>query len=283
MLSVMNTTHAALVVALAAGFAVAQPAAPTKPQPTAVSQPAAKGHSAITPESKEGEAWWKQRHESFNARAKQGAANGDIGLIFLGDSITQGWEGEGKQVWESFYAPRHAFNIGISGDRTQHVLWRLDHGNVDGLAKPAKGHAPKLVVMMIGTNNSNGSDNTAEEIADGNKAIVAKLREKLPDTKILMLAIFPRGDKPNAQREKNAKASLMASKVADGKMVHYLDIGNAFLEKDGTLTKEVMPDALHLSPEGYKRWAEAIEPMVKKLMGEKEADGSAEKPAVRGS
>jgi lysophospholipase L1-like esterase len=122
---------------------------------------------------------------------------------------------------------------------------------------------------MIGTNNSNGKDNTAEEIADGIKAIVAKLRKEVPETKILLLAIFPRGAKPNPQREKNAQASKLAGAVADGKMVHYLDIGDKFLEDDGTLSREIMPDLLHLSPKGYEIWAEAIEPKVAELMGEK--------------
>lgn len=279
----ITTAPVALVLALAASFITAQPtAAPKKEQPT-TTQPAAKAetnHSAVTPVPRTDEGWTK-RQESFNARAKQGAEQGDINLIFLGDSITQGWEGAGRAVWARYYDPRKPFNLGIGGDRTQHILWRLDHGNVEGLAKPAKGAAPKLVVMMIGTNNSNGNDNTAEEIADGNKAIVAKLREKLPETKILLLAIFPRGEKPNAQREKNAKASELASKVADGKMVHYLDIGQKFLTEDGTLTKEIMPDALHLSPEGYQIWADAIEPKVAELLGEKEADGNAEKPAEK--
>jgi len=123
-------------------------------------------------------------------------------------------------------------------------------------------------VLMIGTNNSNGKDNTAEEIADGIKAIVKKLRDKLPQTKILLLAVFPRGEKPNTQREKNARASELASQLADGKMVHYLDIGPKFLEPDETLSREIMPDLLHLSPKGYAIWAEAIEPKVKELLGE---------------
>jgi beta-glucosidase len=199
-----------------------------------------------------------KRHERFNERVKQG----NVDLIFIGDSITQGWEGAGKDVWAKHYAKRNAVNLGIGGDRTQHVLWRLDHGNIDGIA-------PKLAVLMIGTNNSNGSDNTAEEIAAGITAIVEKLRAKLPQTKVLVLAIFPRGPKPNPQREKNAKASEIAAKLADGKMVLFLDIGNKFLEADGSLPKEIMPDYLHLTPRGYEIWAEAIEPQVAELMGEK--------------
>ncbi len=122
---------------------------------------------------------------------------------------------------------------------------------------------------MIGTNNSNGTDNTAEEIGAGIEAIVKKLRDKLPQTKVLILAVFPRGAKPSPQREKNAKASEIASQLADNENVFYLDIGPKFLDDDGTLTKDIMPDLLHLSPRGYEIWAEAIEPKVTELMGEK--------------
>jgi beta-glucosidase len=141
-------------------------------------------------------------------------------------------------------------------------LWRLDHGNIDGIS-------PKLAVLMIGTNNSNGADNTGEEIGAGIEAIVKKLRQKLPQTKVLVLAIFPRGEKPGPQREENAKASQIASKLADNQNVFYLDIGDKFLAPDGTLTKEIMPDYLHLTAKGYEIWAESIEPMVAQLMGEK--------------
>lgn len=197
------------------------------------------------------------RHESFNKRVKEGK----VDLIFIGDSITEGWEGAGKEVWAKYYGARNAVNLGIGGDGTQHVLWRLDHGNVDGIS-------PKLAVLMIGTNNSNGGDNTPEEIGAGITAIVKKLREKLPDTKVLILAVFPRNPKPDAQREKNAKASEIAARLADGQMIYYLDIGPKFLTDDGTLTKDIMPDLLHLSPKGYEIWAASIEPSAAKLMGQ---------------
>lgn len=199
-----------------------------------------------------------KRHESFNQRIKEGP----VDLILIGDSITQGWEGAGKDVWAKHYTPRNAVNLGIGGDRTQHVLWRLDHGNIDGIK-------PKLAVLMIGTNNSNANDNTAEEIGAGIAGIVKKLRERLPQTKVLILAVFPRGASPNPQREKNAKASEIAAKLADDKMVYYLDIGPKFLAADGTLSKDIMPDLLHLSPKGYEIWAESIEPTVAQLMDEK--------------
>ncbi len=215
-----------------------------------------KQHSAVSPAHRH--SWWTLRNDAVNERVKQG----NVDLLFIGDSITHGWEGEGKEYWDKYYAPRNAVNMGFSGDRTQHVLWRLEHGHLEGIS-------PKLAVLMIGTNNSNGNDNTAEEIADGIIAICNKLSTKCPKTKILILAIFPRGPEPSDQREKNSKASLLASKIADGKMIHYLDINDKFLTKDGFLTNKIMPDYLHPNKEGYKIWAEAIEPKVAELMGEK--------------
>jgi lysophospholipase L1-like esterase len=215
-------------------------------------------NSATKPEPR-GDDWWQARQKSFNERA----AKGNVDLLLIGDSITHGWEGnEGKELWQKYYAPRNAVNLGIGGDRTQHVLWRLDNGNIEGIK-------PKLAVLMIGTNNSNGNDNTAEEIGAGIKAIVEKLRTKLPETKVLILAIFPRGEKPNSQREKNAAASKIAAEAADNKNVFFLDIGPKFLTDDGTLNKDIMPDLLHLSPKGYEIWATSIEPTVVDLMGEK--------------
>jgi lysophospholipase L1-like esterase len=149
-----------------------------------------------------------------------------------------------------------------SWDRTQHVLWRLDHSDFDNIS-------PKLAIVMIGTNNSGGDDNTAEEIADGIIAICKRLRDKFPEMKILLLAIFPRDQKPSAQRQKNATASLLASKIAEGKMIHYLDISRVFLTEDGILSQDIMPDYLHPNELGYKIWAEAMEPEVAQLMGER--------------
>lgn len=249
-------------------------------------------HSAVTPIPRK-EAWWQRLHENINKRAKAG----DVDLLFVGDSITQGWmvpepskpavkkastppakapakepaapEWTFNEVWKKSYGHRKAMNAGIGGDRTQHVLWRLDHGNIDGLK-------PKLVVLMIGTNNSNEKDNTAQEIGEGITAIVQKLRAKLPETKILVLAIFPRTDKKTkeevaAQRAKNAQASALASKMADNKMVFYMDIGSKFLDKNDQIPREIMYDLLHLTPKGYQIWADAIEAKVAELLGEQPA------------
>ena len=141
------------------------------------------------------------------------------------------------------------------------MLWRLDNGNVEGIS-------PKAAVLMIGTNNS--GTNTSAQIAEGVAAIVKKLRTKLPKTKVLVLGIFPRGaDANDAKRKVNIEANQSIAKLADGEMVHYLDISSKFLAADGTLSKEVMPDLLHLNEASYKTWAESIEPKVKELMGEK--------------
>jgi lysophospholipase L1-like esterase len=214
-------------------------------------------NSATTPVKKPG-AKFLELHEAINKRV----AEGNVDLIFVGDSITARWAGEGKDVWEKYYAKRHAANLGIGGDKTEHVLWRLDHGNIDGIK-------PKLAVVMIGTNNS--KVNSPEEIAEGIQAIVEKLKTKLPETKILLLAIFPREEKPGGpQRATNTEASKIASKLADDKTVFYMDVSDKFLKADGTLPRDVMPDSLHPNKKGYEIWAEAIEPTVAKLMGEKQ-------------
>ncbi len=215
-------------------------------------------HDAVKPVPRDGN--WMKRHESMNERV----AKGNVDLVFIGDSITQGWEGAGKEVWAKYYGERNAVNLGIGGDRTQHVLWRLENGNIKGIT-------PKVAVIMIGTNNS--GSNTGEQIADGITAIVNKLQAATPDTKILLLGIFPRGaNNDDAKRQVNAKANEIVSKLADGEHVFYLDIGPNFLEADGTLSKEVMPDLLHLNQKSYNTWAESIEPKLAELLGEKKAE-----------
>lgn len=210
----------------------------------------------------------EKSHESFNAISKKGEAP----LVFLGDSITAGWNGRGKKVWEKYWAPMKAANFGIGGDRTEHILWRLQNGNYDGLK-------PKLTVLMIGTNNTghqgramkehNGAvySSSAEQTAEGVTAIVELLKKKQPQMKILLLAIFPRGaSKDDNKRQQNEATNQRIAKLADGKTVYYMDINQKFLEADGTLSKEIMPDLLHPNAAGYQIWAESIEGKVKELM-----------------
>jgi lysophospholipase L1-like esterase len=211
----------------------------------------AQAPATVTPAPRPGS--WMQLHEKFLAEAKQG----NIDLLFLGDSITQGWHG--NAVWKRFYGPRHAANFGIGGDRTEHVIWRLQHGEVDGIH-------PRVVVLMIGTNNSR--DNTSVEIFLGVKAIIEELRKRLPDSKILLLGVFPRGEKPNGLREKLDDVNDQISKLDDGKSVFHLNIGKAFLNPDDTISPDVMPDYLHLTAKGYRLWADAMEPTLWKLLDE---------------
>ena len=197
------------------------------------------------------------RINKFNEISKQGEAQ----LVFLGDSITQGWEGQ-KAIWEAAWGQYKPANFGIGGDRTEHVLWRMDNGNFDGLK-------PKLVVLMIGTNNT-GHRQAKEEpqqTADGVKAIIDRLAKKCPDTKVLLLGIFPRGEKPDDKlRVHNAKINELLAKLADGKKITYTDIGSKFLQPDGTLSREIMPDLLHLNAKGYQIWADALKDQVAQLM-----------------
>ena len=199
---------------------------------------------------------WERRHEGFVAIAKQGG----VDVLFMGDSITDFWRNRGSNVWNQFYAPRHPANFGISGDRTEHVLWRIDHGELDGIK-------PKVVVLMIGTNNTgkekNGKlRNTVPEVIAGVTAVVNDIRTHLPDSKILLLGIFPRGNLDDLQRSQVALINTVIAKLDDGKMVKYLDIGPNFLETDGTLPKSIMPDLLHPNEHGYQIWAEAMEPTL---------------------
>lgn len=220
---------------------------PTKPNPVQAPDVAA-------PKFRDGEpdAGFLKTHEGYVAIAKAGG----VDVLFLGDSITAGWRGNGKEVWEKSFAAYKPANFGIGGDRTQHVLWRITNGELDGIK-------PKVAVLMIGTNNS-GSDD-ADGIAKGVTAIVKAIHAKSPATKVLLLAVFPRGEKPNPQREKLAKVNATIAKLHDGKSVHYLDIGAKFLKEDGALTKDIMPDFLHLSKAGYQIWADAITPKLVEL------------------
>lgn len=194
---------------------------------------------------------WMRKHDAFVERASKG----DVDVLFLGDSITAGWN---KDVWKERYEPLKAANFGIGGDRTQNVLWRIQNGELEGIS-------PKVVVLMIGTNNL--SSNTPPEIAEGITAIVKDIRQRKPETKILLLGVFPRAkDAGNGARPKIAEINQMISKLDDGAKVFYLDIGDKFLEPDGSISSETMPDFLHLSPAGYKTWADAMDSRLQELL-----------------
>ena len=197
----------------------------------------------------------ENRHQEFLAVASKG----DVELLFLGDSITDMWRNRGKAVWDQVFAPLKAANFGIGRDRTQHILWRVQNGELEGFKA-------KCIVMMLGTNNINV--NTPDEVVAGVKAVVGEIRQRQPQAKILLLAIFPRGATPDDRNRapiKQVNDSL--AKLDDGKSVFYMDIGGKFLQPDGTLTAEIMGDFLHPTEKGYQIWADAIIEKVKQLMG----------------
>jgi lysophospholipase L1-like esterase len=199
------------------------------------------------------------RFLELSQRVKDCAGQADV--VFIGDSITQAWEVAGKEVWAKYYTPRHALNLGIGSDRTQHVLWRLDHGHLAGLK-------PKVVVVLIGVNNIPDETYTPGMVLEGVTAVVQKLRTELPEAKIILLGIFPFHENFHPQRAKALQVNQALHKLDDGQWVHFLDFGYLFIQPDGKISKDMMPDFVHLTPTGYRLWAEALEPKLAELLGE---------------
>ena len=215
-----------------------------------------RAHSAILRADRNNQEWWKKRHAQKVAEARKQPHD----LIFIGDSITHSWENAGKTTWEKYYGERKALNLGFSGDRTEHVLWRINNRELQ------KQKNAKAIVMMIGTNNTGHSQQDPSETADGIERILSALRARCPQAKVLLLGIFPRDHKPDGKlRQINNAINERIAKLADGERVHFMDIGGKFLDKDGVLPKEIMPDFLHPKAEGYRIWAEAIEPKLREF------------------
>ena len=202
-------------------------------------------------------ATWKNMHAADMAIAQKGG----VDVLFVGDSITEGWEwGEGEH-WKKHFAPLGAANFGIGGDTTQNLLWRLDNGAVGMLR-------PKVVVVLIGTNNLGRENATAAGAARGVEAVVRKLRAAFPAAKIVLHGIFPCDYSPQAevrQRVKDVNALLSRLDGLGGQVV-FRDIGAVFLEPDGSILPAVSNDGLHLTPEGYRRWAGVLAPLVRELL-----------------
>ena len=203
---------------------------------------------------------FQKKHEGNLEVARQG----DVDLLFMGDSITDFWrntEGNfaGKPVLDKYFGNFKVANFGIAGDTTQGVLYRLQHGE-------GQGFSPKAVMLMIGTNNT--GRNTAAEIAEGVGAVVLELQKDFPKARILLLGIFPRGGASDPVRSTIAQINATIAKLHDGDRVTYLDIGSTFLDAGGNIPKDVMTDALHPTTKGYEIWAEAVrEPLANLMKG----------------
>lgn len=247
-------------------LAVAQaPATAPAPAPMAPAPMAAPVDPSVGA-PKAGNKRFFELHESFLARGKAGP----IGVLFLGDSITEGW-GEAPHIWEHYFGKYQPANFGIGGDQTQHVIWRIENGELDGIT-------PKVVVLMIGTNNS--AAHTGELIADAVKKIIDLTRAKIPGARVLLLAILPRGARRNADGliteaasedaakrvGANDRANTLLAKLDDGVNVRFLNTNALFLGRDGRIPWTIMPDQLHPTAAGYQLWAEAIEQPLAEMM-----------------
>ncbi|MFG6468440.1 GDSL-type esterase/lipase family protein [Roseateles sp. BYS87W] len=205
--------------------------------------------------------WWLPRHAQKLAEIQAHREAGRrVDLVFLGDSITQGWENEGKQVWAERFAQHNAVALGFGGDRTENLLWRLQQGELDGMA-------PKVIVMMIGTNNTGDRLEDPALTVAGIRANLAEIQKRQPQATVLLLALFPRGEKPDdLTRRHNAKINALLPALADGQKVRFLDLGPALMNADGTLSQDILPDWLHLSPAGYAIWARSLESTLNSLL-----------------
>ncbi len=193
-------------------------------------------------------------HQQMNAIARKG----DIDLLFVGDSITMGWRGDGRRVWDERFAPLKAANFGLGGDKTEHVLWRLQNGNLDGIT-------PKVVVMLIGTNNVGRV--TSEELAEGITANVREITKRLPATKVILMGLLPRGETPDhPHRLQVIEVNGLIAKLHDDKQVFYSDVGQKMMRADGSISTDAMPDLLHLNDRGYQIWADGIKDLLAGLM-----------------
>lgn len=195
------------------------------------------------------------RQEEVLKRARESAP---AKVVFIGDSITQGFEGAGKEAFERAFGPLGALNLGVSGDRTEHVLWRLQQAPLGRLQ-------PRCVVLLIGTNNLGHGTSTASQTLEGVRAVVALVREQVPAARLLVHEIFPRGETFNPMRGEIAQINqaLRAEAArAKGGQWRTLATGDMWVGADGAISREIMPDFLHLSPQGYEQWTADILPAV---------------------
>jgi lysophospholipase L1-like esterase len=208
-----------------------------------------------------GKDWWSQ-FEDINQIGK----TRKVDLVLLGNSITQGWGGEGRNVsaadpalWDSLFKPLNAANFGISGDRTQHILWRIRNGNFD----QAK---PRVVALEIGVNNF--PYHTASEIADGIKAITRSILKILPESSVLLMGPLPTGkEKSDPERRKYEEVHHLIKELHNGKTIIYLPLDKFFVNSDGSLIRPLYaPDGIHLTADGYRKWAEAMMPEIRKMI-----------------
>jgi lysophospholipase L1-like esterase len=197
---------------------------------------------------------WLANHNALVRRSYRG----DASVLFLGDSITKGWLDGGRSVWDRYFRPMKAVPFGIAGDRTQNVLWRIQHGELAGIR-------PRVVVLLVGTNNLDSS--TPPEIAHGIATVVHAIRKRLPTSRVLLLGILPREHSPSRYlRGDIREVNRLIAHLGDGDGIRYRNIGRHFLDRRGYLSKAIMPDYLHPNLLGYRIFADAIHPTLRAMM-----------------
>ncbi len=227
---------------------------------------AQKTNSAVIPAHHLDRKGWRERHEQILEKVR----TSDPQLIMIGNSITHNLDKPDRQVlWDMYLNDLDAVNMGISGDRTENVIWRLQNGLLEGIN-------PKVATLLIGTNNTDGNHyleiSTPEELSEGIWKICSIIREKLPDTEIVLLGILPYGYKPNHRDEVNKATNKIISKYPEkDSKIHYYDLGYLFFNEEGKVKRELMPDFLHPNLEGEKLVFEALAPEASKLMAAKDA------------
>lgn len=180
-----------------------------------------------------------------------------VDVLFVGDSITAGWD---WQIWEKNFKPLKAANFGIGGDNTGNVLWRLQHGAVGNIQ-------PKLIVLLIGVNNIGGMQETPEQAAAGVTKVVQQLQLAWPNSKILLNAVFPFDQTSSSEnRNKVKKLNKIIAKLNNNNTIFFKDYGPLLLQKDGSISPDIMADFLHPTPKGYQIWADAMTPDIQTLL-----------------
>lgn len=234
---------AGMMLSLAASASISESTESTSPQPRL------KEYEWMTIER------WQDMHAEDVAIAK----NDDVELLFIGDSITEGWP---QGLWDEYFGAYTAANFAIGGDKTENLLWRLDNGATGQLD-------PQVVSLLIGVNNFGLSNHSPEEVIAGIEAVVGKLKQKFPKAKILLHGIFPHKESAQHQaRDQVRQVNRAVAKLADDPRVHFLDIGTQLVEASGDISPEIMPDYLHLSEQGYRIWAENLAPYLKAWLSE---------------
>lgn len=205
------------------------------------------------------EAHRQRQHEDL---VKQVAKlKGELDLVFVGDSITQGWGSNGQEVWKSCYGGVKSLNLGMASNRVEHALWRVQNGELEGIS-------PKVVVILIGVNNIYQRPVcTAAQVAEGVALLINTIHIRSPRSTFLLLGVFPSGDKDSGYRTQAREINALLARYDDGKIVRFLDLGEKLLEPDGSASAEVLYDKLHLSAKGYAIWAAAMNPLLSEMVG----------------